>query len=244
MPNNVNDNDQCIYEILTILEERDTAVGSGLLSQLLTEKGLVSSHATVGRLLSHMDLKKWTLRQGFKGRVITDEGRTELDRMRSAQERLTYESRFLQALEPKQKEDIIEILVARKAIERELARLAAIRATNAEIADMEAVLPDNILERQPHKQFADHDIIFHKTLAKAAGNQVLSTALDLVRKDELFTPVYDYVRARLGGNLVVDHQQIVQAIKQHDPEKAEQAMAQHVETMIKYVQFYWNSVKK
>ncbi len=244
MPNDVNHNEQYIYEILAILEERGGAVGSGLLSELLAAKGLILSHATVGRLLSQMDHKQWTLRQGFQGRIITEAGRKELARFRSAQERLTYEARFLKALEPQQKEDIIEILVARKAIERELARLAALRATEEQIAAMESALPDHILERQPHAQFATQDLTFHKTLADAAGNQVLATALDLVRKDELFIPVYEYVRARLGGKLVVDHQQIVQAIKQRDPQAAEQAMAQHVETMIEYVQIYWNAVKK
>lgn len=232
------------YEVLSILEERAEPLGSGLLSQLLSARGLEVSEATAGRILSEMDRKGLTGKQGFQGRVITDAGRRRLEQIRSFQHRLTYGNRFIETLESRKKEDLIDILVARRAIERELARLAALYATDAEIRLMESVLREQEQSTAQKRMTAEHDVKFHKLIAVAAKNKVLAAALDLIRHDGQLSPILEYIRTQVGGKLVVGHGRILKAIMERDPDGAEQAMMEHIESLIADVRKYWTSVKK
>ena len=232
------------YEILSILEERAEPVGSNLLSQLLAARGLEISEATVGRILSQMDQKDLTRKQGFQGRVITDRGRQKLDQARRMQHRLTYGNRFMDTLESRKKEDLIDILVARRAIERELARLAAIHATDAEIKLMESVLREQEQHTAQNEMTADQDVKFHRLISMAAKNRVLSAALDLIRQDGQLSPILEYIRTKVGSRLAVGHGKILKAISDRDPAGAEQAMINHIESLIDDVQKYWSRVKE
>lgn len=232
------------YEILSIMEEQAEPLGSGLLSQLLTARGFEVSEATVGRILSKMDRKELTKKLGFQGRVITDLGRQKLEQGRSFQHRLTYGNRFIETLESRKKEDLIDILVARRAIERELARLAALFATDSEIRLMESVLLEQEQFTAQKQMTAEQDVKFHKLIALAAKNKVLAAAMDLIRHDGQLSPILEYIRTQVGGKLVVGHGQILKAIKEHDPDGAEEAMVEHIESLIADVRKYWTLVKK
>ncbi|MHB8917404.1 MAG: FadR/GntR family transcriptional regulator [Desulfocucumaceae bacterium] len=232
------------YEILSILEERAEPVGSNLISQLLAARGLEVSEATVGRILSQMDRKDLTRKHGFQGRVISDRGRQKLDQARRMQHRLTYGNRFMDTLESRKKEDLIDILVARRAIERELARLAAIHATDAEIKLMESVLREQEKHTAQNEMTAEQDVKFHRLISIAAKNRVLSAALDLIRQDGQLSPILEYIRTKVGSRLVVGHGQILRAISDRDPAGAEQAMINHIESLIDDVQKYWSRVKE
>ncbi|MFZ5634758.1 MAG: FCD domain-containing protein [Bacillota bacterium] len=232
------------YEILSILEERAGPVGCGLLSQLLEARGLAVSEATVGRVLTEMDRKDLTRKVGFQGRVITDQGRQRLEQIRRVQHRMTYGNKFIDTLESRKKEDLIDILVARRAIERELARLAAIHATDAEIRLMESVLREQEEHTAQRQMTAEQDVKFHRLIAVAAKNKVLAAAQDLIRHDGQLTPILEYIRTKVGSKLAVGHGRILKAIRERDPAGAEQAMIDHIESLIDDVHKYWSSVKE
>lgn len=232
------------YEILSILEEKEDPVGSNLLSRLLSARGIEVSEATVGRLLSEMDRRDLTRKQGFQGRVITERGRRRLDQIRRLQHRLTYGNRFIDTLESRRKEDLIDILVARRAIERELARLAALHATEAEIRLMESVLHEQEQHTAQNEMTAEQDVRFHRLIAVSAKNRVLAAALDLIRQDGQLSPILEYIRNKVGGKLVVGHGKILKAIADRDPAGAEQAMIEHIESLIDDVQKYWSLTKE
>jgi Transcriptional regulators len=63
---------------------------------------------------------------------------------------------------------LIDILVARRAIERELARLAALHATDMEISLMESVLREQEQYSAQKQMTAEHDVRFHRLVAIAA----------------------------------------------------------------------------
>jgi len=232
------------YEILSILEEKEEPVGSNLLSRLLAARGIEVSEATVGRLLSEMDRRDLTRRQGFQGRVITEKGRRRLNQIRRLQHRLTYGNRFIDTLESRKKEDLIDILVARRAIERELARLAALHATEAEVRLMESVLQEQEQHTAQNEMTAEQDVRFHRLIAVAAKNRVLAAALDLIRQDGQLSPILEYIRNKVGSKLVVGHGKILRAIADRDPAGAEQAMIDHIESLIDDVQKYWSRIKE
>jgi GntR family transcriptional repressor for pyruvate dehydrogenase complex len=189
-----------VYEILTILDEKLEPLGSGQLSQFMYTKGFSISEATVGRILSQLDKKNITEKLGFQGRVITEVGREKLIQMRSVQQRRKFGDQFIEILESRKEKDLLDILIARKAIERELARLAALYSTEAEIKLLEAVLAEQ-QEFSAQKQLtAEHDVKFHQTIALAGKNKVLAAAMDLIRHDAQLSPILEYIRIQVVGS--------------------------------------------
>lgn len=233
-----------IYEILSLLDDKGEPLGCGFLSQHLISLGFELSEATVGRMLSKLDNEGCTEKVGFQGRRITGTGRAKLAQLRNQQNRLIYGNRFIESLQASKQEDLLEILTARRAIERELARLAAMNATDEEIGQLESVIREQQQNPVKKQLSLEHDVKFHKLLASTAKNKVLAAALDLIRHDAQLSPILTYIRTKVGGKLVVDHSQIVQAVKERDPDKAEQAMINHVEGLINDVQKYWNTVHR
>ena len=233
-----------IVEILSFLDQNEEPVGSGLLSRLFATKGFELSEATIGRILRHMDQEKWTLRIGYQGRIITQAGRLILTEMRNSKERLTYGNQFIETLESKEIDDLLDILVARKAIERELARLAALNASLKEIQLLEIILKEQELSTAKERTSAEHDVKFHKLLAVAAKNKVLAAAMELIRYDAQLSPILELIRNEVERELVIDHSEIVRAITERNPENAEAAMILHVDSLISDVKKYWSSVRQ
>ncbi len=233
-----------MFEILSFLDHSGEPVGSGLLSKLFATKGFELSEATVGRILRQMDQEKWTLRIGFQGRVITKAGRSALAEMKNSKERLTYGNQFIETLESKEIDDLVDILVARKAIERELARLAALNASPEEIQLLESMVREQEKSMIKERISAEHDVEFHKLLAVSAKNKVLAAAMELIRYDAQLSPVLELIRHEVERELIIDHSEIVKAIKERNPDKAENAMISHVDSLILDVEKYWALNKK
>jgi GntR family L-lactate dehydrogenase operon transcriptional regulator len=230
-------------EVLRIMADSGKPMGSGLISQSLAERGYVLSEATAGRLLCELDRKGFTQKMGFQGRLISLIGQQRLAELQLSEERSKYGFRFLNSLDSNGKGDLIEILVARRAMERELARLAAINATDAQIK----LLRDIYLEQERHVSqklvTAEQDIRFHRLIANAAKNKVLASALDLIRQNSQLTLVLEYIRTKVQSRVAVEHARIMRAIEARDPEKADQAMVEHLESLIRDVESYWSQVQ-
>jgi GntR family L-lactate dehydrogenase operon transcriptional regulator len=83
---------------------------------------------------------------------------------------------------------------------------------------------DEVLER-------DRD--FHEAIAEAAGNEVLSATLRLVRQDRNIRALLAKIRAEHPQySLGADHQAIAEAIARNDPGGAEEAMLRHIDNII------------
>lgn len=230
-------------KILEILNTMTKPLGSGQLRVLLSQKGFNLSEATVGRVLSDMDQRDLTEKLGFKGRLITDHGRKTLESINIASLQSVNSSRLLEILNSTRQEDLIDMLTARRAIERELARLASLNATEKEIKLLEAVLHEQEQLAGKNEMSAEQDLNFHRLIATAAKNKVLAAALDLIRQGRQMTDILEYIRKEVKGTLAVEHTRIMRAIINRDPEKAEQAMVDHIESLISDVEKYWEIMK-
>ena len=121
----------------------------------------------------------------------------------------------------------IEVIEMRLAIEPGLARLAALRASPLEIA--------NILRAAKTSGDVDTgaaDLIFHKTIAASTRNSLAAALYTLLRQ------IGTDVRLRLGNSAGVDpqrlaqrdaeHRAVAEAIAARDPDAAERAMRVHL----------------
>ena len=130
---------------------------------------------------------------------------------------------------------IQELIEARLAVEPHVAALAAKRATAADIAAMERAVESARAGRTAgDSHFVPHSVAFHIALAEAAKNQVLLSTVNSIRtpfQEALTTlPAED-----MAERAIADHRQILDAIKAHDPQRAQQLMHAHITYFAKRV---------
>lgn len=137
--------------------------------------------------------------------------------------------------------DLFEILMMREALEGMACRHAALLMTDAEIADLRALLETHGRQESVrngtgyYQESKDFD--FHFRIAKASGNARLAQMLcgdlyDLLR-------VYRYKSSTMSGRAQVafaEHRGIVEAIEARDPDAAEAAMRLHIRNARAYVE--------
>jgi DNA-binding FadR family transcriptional regulator len=127
-----------------------------------------------------------------------------------------------------------EIIEARLALEPPLARLAAIRGTNKQFAEMDECLGKFELTAD-HKAWEKWDNRIHHVIAAAAGNQIMAALLDVIRSSasqsifgELNKSLHTPAQMREGHQ---QHVAIVDAIKKRRPDEAEELMRKHLQAI-------------
>jgi GntR family L-lactate dehydrogenase operon transcriptional regulator len=231
------------YAALQIIARSIPPVGSGYLSRELDKAGVAVSEATAGRILNRFDQSGFTIKVGFQGRTLTEEGQSRLKELESKAARNQQGEEFFSVLGSQTQGRLIDILIARKAIERELARLAAIHATTEEIQEMWAVQKIQYETFSRDMDAAEQDVQFHRLIAKTSRNPVLYSAIEMIRQDGQLTPVLEYIRKTVHSIISYDHAQIIRAIENRDPRLAEEAMVKHIESIISDVNKYWHHVE-
>jgi GntR family L-lactate dehydrogenase operon transcriptional regulator len=188
-------------------------------------------------MLRTLDLRGYTSREGFRGRFLTPLGLGRLDELRRERQRTSTSKELMNLLRASQRDDLIDILVARRAIERETARLAALNARQEDLRELAEVVG-----LAPGSDGGE-DVRFHKLIARASGNRVLEAAVDLIRQDAQLSPVLVHIRQQVQSTLVSEHRRILRAIQSRDPVAAETAMVDHLENLIRDVRKYWGRVE-
>jgi GntR family transcriptional repressor for pyruvate dehydrogenase complex len=132
------------------------------------------------------------------------------------------------------KSTLREIFEARRLIEVGLARLAAERATDEQIAEIGRWLPPEG-QTPTVTEFVDLDVGFHYAIATVSENRIITGYLLRVR-DELFQSHKFYAAldsfdheqaASFVQRIVADHRQIYAAIVSHRATDAQRAMESH-----------------
>jgi GntR family transcriptional regulator, transcriptional repressor for pyruvate dehydrogenase complex len=122
-----------------------------------------------------------------------------------------------------------DILETRKVIEPHLARLAAEKASAADVADLEGLIQQQQTKVGGGRLAIEEDTAFHHMLAQASGNRVLlllvESCMDLLRESRKLN-LQSPERARRS---VEGHADLLRAIKRHDPDGAFSAMVRHLD---------------
>ena len=128
-----------------------------------------------------------------------------------------------------EKDSIIDIFALRKILEPEIARLAAMNASQIKIAQLEEIIANQGKEISEGRMPVELDSRFHYTLATMSKNKVLGRLLvalmGILRKTrETYLQTEERKQKSLEG-----HQNILAAIKEGNGTAARQAMMQHIE---------------
>ena len=226
-------------EILLIIRDASQPVGCGAISALLRRQGQGISEATVGRLLRDFDLAGYTDKAGFQGRTLSEEGRERLQELLHKDHHLRWGVELARAVQGHTKEQLLEVLVARRAVESELAALAAQNRREEDCRELEAIVERQRQALENRGGAAEEDVDFHALIARMAGNRVLSAAMGLIRQDTQLSPVLEYIRQHVNSLVYVDHCQVLEAVRGQRPEEARAAMSRHINNIMDDVERYW-----
>jgi GntR family transcriptional repressor for pyruvate dehydrogenase complex len=121
---------------------------------------------------------------------------------------------------------------ARRVLEAGIAALAAERATDLELAELEDFVKHGRTKLEDEEAFIEHDVEFHDRIRRAARSPVLASMLGSVSTLSLEsrrrTAQAPAVRARAQA----DHGKMVKMLKARDAEAARQAMIAHLDHVI------------
>jgi len=127
-----------------------------------------------------------------------------------------------------------ETIIIRKSLEETTARMAAEHATSSQLMSLRA-----ILERQreacaarDREAFHQADEMFHAGIAAVAGypgiwKLILQVKVHVDRYRRLTLPQIGRM-----AEVIAEHEPILNAIEQHDPERARAAMSSHLERLL------------
>jgi GntR family transcriptional regulator, transcriptional repressor for pyruvate dehydrogenase complex len=146
------------------------------------------------------------------------------------------EGTFVSSLEPELLTEPIDFVLqvadggigalfeARSVLEAGIAALAAERATDLELAELE----DRTKVPDPDA-FIEHDVEFHDRIRRAARSPILASMLGSVSTLSLETRRRTAQSQPVRARSQADHARMVKTLKARDPEAARRAMLDHLE---------------
>lgn len=121
------------------------------------------------------------------------------------------------------------LMETRKTLEDRIARLAAIRAGKEDIREIEHILEKMEPLDLSHDLFVQYDTDFHVALAKSAKNKILFIFMVAVKELHNRVVKYSELHDHLFPAAREYHRKILDAVKDKDPDKAAEMMAEHLD---------------
>lgn len=128
-----------------------------------------------------------------------------------------------------EKEDFQSLMETRALLEIQAARLAAARATDAEIADLAQTHEEFCSQARSGASGLEADLKFHLRIADCARNSVLRSLINLLTPD--IVTLSKRHETPQDGRFVValqEHEAVLEGIRARDPDRAAAAMEEHI----------------
>ena len=139
----------------------------------------------------------------------------------------------------------LEVMRARSLIEAEMAALAAEFASAQDLKGMATALKAMQKDAKGGRIPRESDIAFHMAIAKACANSVMHDTLELyleARNGPLFERLGDYFESPTSwAAAIAEHQEVLDAIAAHDPQRARKTMHKHLNQAHKRFSASWRS---
>ena len=121
-----------------------------------------------------------------------------------------------------------ELMDVRRMFEPAVARVAAARVTEADLAELDRILDVQRKKLTTGRSAISEDTAFHEVLARATRNrvviQIMATLNDLLVESRKLTLRQ---KGRPGRSLL-GHEAVVEALRRRDPDAAADAMREHI----------------
>ncbi len=225
--------------ILQILQNLDSPIGSGNLTEIIEDQGINISQASIGRILNSLEWKGYLTKDRNKGRIITPSGKNA---MREALERNhvnNLRSELDNMLGSKTLKTFIMILETRRIIESATVKLAAKNITEEELSRLKELLEVREAHIKKEESISSLDIEFHSLIASASRNEILSQIYLIISRLGQQSELFEYMRKKASGSYLRNHREIYEALCEHDSRKAEKSLIKHMDALIHDVKKYW-----
>jgi GntR family transcriptional repressor for pyruvate dehydrogenase complex len=127
---------------------------------------------------------------------------------------------------------LIALFEARRALEAGVASLAAERATDLELAQLEDFVKLGRSKVDDPEAFIEHDVEFHARLRAAARSPILASLLSSVSTLSYVSRRHTAQSATTRSRALADHQAMVKVLKARDPQAAHEAMVAHLQHVL------------
>lgn len=135
-------------------------------------------------------------------------------------------------------DEVLDMFEAREAVQCGVAYVAASRATEEDLAKFRALAETVHRARTATdtEQFLKDDYALHTFLVHMVRNPLLQDAADRLLLHSLRFWRYFWRDRPPQSDAMLSHEDLLQALEQHDPESAERAMRQHLQSSRQLVQ--------
>jgi DNA-binding FadR family transcriptional regulator len=207
-------------ELLTeLITSNKVAPGEFLPSEPVLSKQLGISRTTVRLALKTLEMRGLvTTRRGIGAQVANRTREVAID--------------SLELMLQHGDGDIHDAFEVRGMLEGQSARLAAERATEADLAAIAAALDRVEIEGLVTEELIDADLDFHMRICEASKNPIL-VSLTVVLRGMLRDAIAATLAFRFPGNpRSGEHQRILDGLRARDPERALAAMNDHMRNSV------------
>ena len=226
------DEDLINMMILETAEASNVPVGAGSVSVMLRKKGVNLSEAGAGRILRSLREKGLLTKVGFQGHVTTKEGTKKLSVLRNARQTAENLDNLLKNSGNLKGHSVTDIVTVRKAIEREAAMHAALKATPGDIARLEKIIEQQYREMERRSYYADISTEFHREIIRIARVPLLKIMYEFIGLSVEWHNFFIETFRISDTPLNITHEKIMEAIKKGDPREAADLMEAHLNDVI------------
>lgn len=135
------------------------------------------------------------------------------------------------------KKDIQEILEMRQALEGVACELVAERANDDTIEELYEIIEGQKkdMETKNKKEFLEKDRLFHLLIAKTTNNSRLYSSIEAYRDKIVSIGLHAIIREIRMVEVINEHNDIVEALKQKNPDEARKRIIEHLRGTYKEV---------
>jgi GntR family transcriptional repressor for pyruvate dehydrogenase complex len=130
-------------------------------------------------------------------------------------------------------QSVRQVVEVRQALEGEIAALAAVRRTKAQLAAVKQAVKRIDEDVAKGSDGVDADIVFHRRIAEACGNPhfvaLVEFLFNVLRRATQITRAIEATKVELAQQVREEHRAIVEALVAQDPEAARAAARLHME---------------
>jgi DNA-binding GntR family transcriptional regulator len=129
--------------------------------------------------------------------------------------------------------EVTELYYMRGVLEGTAARLAAIHATEVEVTVLREMIAADYSAVGDALELARLNRLFHRQIFLASRNRFLMKLHDNMRTSLIILAGTTLAAPSRGGESLVEHERVVNAIAAHDPDEAEAAAREHIQAALK-----------
>lgn len=224
------------YLLIKIMASNQEPMGSMTFKIILDRLNFKVGTATIGRCLKILDSHGYTYQVSNKGRMLTDLGVQKMHHMERQVMEHSLGQGIVEASKIRQNDinDLINLMVARRTIECQAIRMAAINADEKDLKEINWALVQHKKTVDLEKHPGGAGLDFHILIVRASKNRFMEATVKLLAYEErnieyktLKLSTYAHAAAYVDV-----HRQIMDALLARDADLAEKLMRDHFEEMI------------